>query len=1405
MKYKLIALPGLALLSAAAAMAADIYDLRINTLKNPQGVDSNQPAFSWKINSAERGVSQVSYEIKVTDDNGAEVWSSGSVLSGRSAGVLPEGLILEPSKRYFWSVSVTDNKGEVATSTEKAYFDTGLLDSWWSGARWISPTSLPYGSSTEQVKNYVVEFDFEVEHAAAGFCFGSTDTQNFYMWQFKAFDASNPVFRPHVWRNGAPALLDEIPLKDKIAIKTGTTYHTTIEVTNGGAHCRTLIDGVVIDERDGDFPYGAVGMRQDYTDIDMKPEIGLFDNIVITSADSGTKLYSEDFSGSNGFTAGEQLDGRLRVVGSTTGSVYAWQAPERNDPYTVEYDMTLVDGNAAIIFASTGTVNYYMWQLNTSDTDGVLLRRHVYNNSSNPWFDNVQVNAFSKADMKGKTHHWRHEIDGSKVTTFIDDVKIDEFNSQFGNVAFGKIGLRVDNTSTVNEEAYFDNILVTVRNAAGDKVVLSEDFETGSSQYFYSADVESIDNNYVCHMVASGAENRMLQITAEGEPLFFTYFNADKDVESAYLHTSALGVYDLFLNGERVGHRQLDGSMVYDELKPGWTDYRRRVFYTTHNVTDLCRKGENSLGAVVTSGWWTGAVNKGFYGSNKVAFMAKLVVRYTDGTEQVIVSDPTWACATSGPLMLGDIYDGEIYDGRRSMPWADNDPLSAHNAVAESNYSGSVDAYRGPNVRTLDGQRLKAVKVDVSEGVNHGSDFGTLNVVESKASIASLSLKKGQTAIVDFGQNFAGWPEFTVKGKPGVRLHLRFAEMLNDTGERSRANDGPGGSLYLENLRSAKAELFYTLGGNPAGETYHPSTTFYGYRYCEVTATDDVEIVDLAGVPISSSNEQFGSVVTDNEMVNRLFSNIVWGQRSNLISVPTDCPQRDERLGWTADTQVFSNTAMLNANVTEFYRKWLTDMRDSQREDGAYYDIAPVSWTEFGNGAWADAGVIVSWNVYTMTGDKSFIEESYASMEKFMDWLSRQQASGYKYPGGGTAHGDWLSFAATDSRLVSIAYYAYDALLMSRMSKILSESEGDAYALAAEKYENLYNAVKAEFQSKVINARKGTLRNPTQTLCVMMLYFDLCKDEAQRDMVIDKLNELIEANGNKLNTGFVGTAYLNTALSDNGLSDKAYNLLLQRDCPSWLYSIDQGATTMWERWNSYTKESGFGDKAMNSFNHYAYGAVGEWMYRNMTGIAPSEANPGFEEIIYAPCPDLRESVPAGQDKIKSAKGEVMTPYGLAKAAWTLSDGDFTYSITVPANAVATVKIPVKDENSVVNEGSESADKAEGVEFDKYENGRMVYKVKSGDYVFSTGSLSSVKPVVADRAALRVYPNPAQSTVNVASAEPLLSVKVLSMAGKLMLNETSPVGTIDVSHIAPGLYLLVAETPSGITTAKLIKE
>lgn len=738
-------------------------------------------------------------------------------------------------------------------------------------------------------------------------------------------------------------------------------------------------------------------------------------------------------------------------------------------------------------------------------------------------------------------------------------------------------------------------------------------------------------------------------------PAFRKVIHIRKPVSKAVLSSSALGVYQMWVDGNVIDDKQ---------LKPGWTDYRYEIPMQQMDVT--LKKGNVCLAATVSNGWWAGPISRNVYGKDVCkAFYCKLDVHYKDGTRETFVSDTTWRCSTeASPFLLGDIYNGETYDARKSMVWtlAKYDDSSWAQAVKNNDHHGTLIVEEGPAVRIRD---LRLWRTPISIIIYEGSTptsttFGTINTKYTTDGLHKpVTLSKGQTLLIDFGQNMVGWIDFTAKGKTGTTLTWRFGEMLNYNGDEARLDKGPGGSLWTYNLRTAKATLNYIMNGTKE-EEFHPSHTFMGFRYAELTATDDVEVIDVKGQVVGSDLTEWGEFKCSNLDVNQLYSNVWWGQRGNFLYIPTDCPQRDERLGWTGDTQIFSLTALYNSDAKDFYRKWMRDMRNSQREDGAFPETAPFCnmWA-YGNAGWGDAGIIVPWNVYMMTGDKDILTENYAAMCRWMDFCAKQTDGEWTHIGADIKTGDWLAYKKIDGRYVAYCYYAYVAQLMTKVARVLGKEDNAA------RYQELFEGIRTEYQRRYITDGEINTGKDTQTAFLMALHYNMLFD-SQKKRAREALRRNIETNGYKLSTGFLGTGILMPTLTENGMTDLAYRLLLQRDNPSWLYSIDQGATTVWERWDSYTKEGGFHKHHwnMNSFNHYAYGCVVEWFYSGILGIQPDESQPGFRHIILHP--------QFGGD-LDYAKGATMTPQGKVSVEWKKqSDGSYIYKVHIPEGSTATL-------------------------------------------------------------------------------------------------------------------------------------
>ena len=743
-----------------------------------------------------------------------------------------------------------------------------------------------------------------------------------------------------------------------------------------------------------------------------------------------------------------------------------------------------------------------------------------------------------------------------------------------------------------------------------------------------------------------------------GQVLFLKRFACAGRVRSLVVSATALGVFRLYLNGVRLGE---------DEMSPGWTDYGSRVFVFSYDGTDAVQK-ENCLVAEVSAGWWSGRISFGAYGFRPVSFCGEITVQYEDGTAETYPTGEDWQCAFGGRVRFADIWDGERQDARMPEPSLNPGAYSFTGAVAMPDPLPVPCAPVGPQVKVRQQlTRSPDHAVYYAGTEENGAPLGKIRISCERAGdgCEAGSLSPGTYLLLDFGQNMVGRPEITLRAPAGTTLEVRFAEMLNDTGDPSRGNDGPAGSPYLKNYRSAMALFTYTACGE-GQECAVPGHVFYGFRYIEIACDGPVEIVRVRGLVLGSDLTETGEIETDHPGVNQLISNIRWGMRGNYLSVPTDCPQRDERLGWTGDTQIFCGAASYLADVDGFLRKWLGDARDSQiGEEGAYCDVIPRVFRgkSNGNAAWAEAGLIVPHRLWLMYNDLDTLREHYDSMEAYMAYLTR-----FGLEGPNTAYGDWLNYDVTDKRYIAVCCYAYDAQLMALFARLLGKADRE------EHYGQLYRQIRDHFYSRYM--KEGRLLLTTQTSYLLALHYNLLLP-TDRAAAVESLAGKIRDNGYRLSTGFVGTGILNQTLSEVGLDNLAYALLTCREDPSWLYSVDQGATTVWERWNSYTAATGFGDVGMNSFNHYAYGAVAEWMFAYMAGIRPDPEHPGFDRFILNPRPDSRtaEQLTDGRQPIRRVSASYHSRRGVIRSAWERrDDGSLLFRFTVPSGTVATLTI-----------------------------------------------------------------------------------------------------------------------------------
>lgn len=1013
--------------------------------------------------------------------------------------------------------------------------------------------------------------------------------------------------------------------------------------------------------------------------------------------------------------------------------------------YTVTMDFEIERNNAGIIFAMMDNANYYLWQFNTYNGKSAF-RPHVKINGM--WTQSTDNNGRPIEDIdtsdkivitSGIEYTVKIEVIDKQVITYVkekgDDIfiLIDDFTFQ-ETIGFGYPGFRSDTEGGLSEKFYIDNIVVTNSDS---EIIIAEDF---NSDIPYSK-AEIVNGRL---FVDGGGSEKLISLqnnnNIDSPSMFRKTFSLDnKLIVNARLYSTALGVYDVYINGDRVGTKNKSGEMFYDELKPGFTDFNETLFYSTYDITDMLSDGNNVIGAEVASGWWNGEITqRTAYGNKPNAFKAMIVVIYEDGTESIIVTDTSWLSSKSGSVLFADIYDGEIYDARItpisqwSIPSYDD---SDWNATAISNdFTGTIKAYIGPKVHIVDAFTREAESITKYQGtIENGTHYGRINVVDTYQKTDTITLNAGETLLIDFGQNMVGWEKFTVLGERDTKITVEFAEMLNDSGGTDRGNDGPEGSIYNINFRHAQTLGIYYLSGDTDGETYSPRFTFYGFRYIEITTDKTVELSNIYGMVVTSIHNLDSTLETNNDSINKLFQNIQWGQIGNFLSIPTDCPQRDERLGWTGDILAFARAATYNSEVAAFLTKWMGDMRDSQFENGAFPNVAPSNnWiTADGQGAWAEAGIVIPWTVYLMYNDKRIIQENYAAMEKYMDYLLTQGDDYYEYNGAGTHYGDWLSYEGNHGetrRFISVAFYAYAASLMSKMSEVLAQSD-NSYAEKVTYYKQLFNNIKDEFNIRYVKS-DGTLRQTAQTDYLLALKLNLLPDEKSRQHAINTLVLKIKENDNRLSTGFVGTAIINQTLSELGYTDVAYDLLLQEENPSWLYSVNLGGTTVWERWNSYTIEGGFHrDVSMNSFNHYAYGAVGEWMFRYMVGIDADENNPGFQHFILRPKLDMREI--SIDNKITRVNGSYSSMQGDIISGWELfPDGTLNYHAVVPAGTTATLYLPITNDKFKVTESGVNAKNANGVTFIGTADGVNIYELASGEYNFSASKKSMLATYIA---------------------------------------------------------------------------
>lgn len=777
---------------------------------------------------------------------------------------------------------------------------------------------------------------------------------------------------------------------------------------------------------------------------------------------------------------------------------------------------------------------------------------------------------------------------------------------------------------------------------------------------------------------------------ADGANWFVSTLKNEQQVTKAVWMTTGLGVYEIYVNGENIGE---------EVLKPGFTHPMKTKRSFTYDITgkfNTAAGAENVLSAQVTPGWWADKIvtpggNDGMVGK-KCAFRGVLELTYVDGSKKRYGTDTQhWKAGIAGPVKHAAIFDGEEYDARERAVNAMSPELAT--PVVSDEFKGEILPTDGAEIYLRHDLALSPVRAYIWKDVE-GADstaYGKVVISREYTSGEPMIVHQGEHLVIDFGQNCSAVPAFVFNAKAGTRLTCITSELLNDgNGLKSRGMDGPEGSVHRQNLRipDTGMRIDYTFADSRVPAEWYPHFTFFGYRLISITVTDDVVINSVKSIPVTSiaQDMEIGKITTGNDLVNKLISNTLWGQRSNYLSVPTDCPQRNERLGWMADTQVFTETGTFFANTDSFFRKWLRDVRDTQSETGAYPGVAP--WAQYGAMSndmmrlgWADAGIIVPWTVWKQFGDNDIVNQHWASMEKFMDHVNQTK---YDHTALNTENGnyqwaDWLSYEPLESctgrafgkygvksatrvywSYLGASYWAIDAAMMRDMALATGRD--------ASKYESMVAEAKVYLLKRFFKENgdfKADILNTMQTPILFALKNELFTGQS-RDNLLKRLRENFESHGNCLQTGFLGTSILMSTLTENGMSDIAYELLFQRKNPSWLYSVDNGATTIWERWNSYMIEEGMGPQGMNSFNHYAYGVVCQWIWETVAGIAADTAQPGFRHIIMKPVPDKR---------LGHVDAEYNSAAGLIKSSWKYEGDKWIWKFSIPKGATASVTLP----------------------------------------------------------------------------------------------------------------------------------
>lgn len=949
---------------------------------------------------------------------------------------------------------------------------------------------------------------------------------------------------------------------------------------------------------------------------------------------------------------------------------------EANPYFTVETVVRAPEGDASIVWGYTTQdgsscnlkVNY--------DSDDVIDICWYQENRFGEQTESGggKTDKFSAIDLQSRAFKLSLKVAGEHLTVCIDDVEVvsGDFGCQRGTACgFGMNAGR-------NEKVVYYQWFKVTDDTTG-KVLYDEDFSNPYDTIFGEVFIDVTDDGWYRHNGAVIATPSAYQMENDPAPMMRKDFTAEKgDINSVRLYATAAGIYDCYINGEKI-------SDTY--FNPGAAAYSIRSTYQTFDVTDLVKNGGNAIGVYLGHGWYdknTSTNNTGIIWGDHLAFMGKLVITYDSGDQDVVVTDGTWKVYDDGPIRTNSFWQGEVYKADKEVEgWCEY-------GFADASWKNA--AIRCPADMYGNSHDFKLV-----------AQFDPpVCVVETLKPVSVTNPKEGYQ-VYDFGQELTGVVRVTVKGRAGDVITMRHGEWLNDE-HLLTADDSPG-TVYTRNLLGAQQTNQYFLKGAAEGETYSPVFTYQGFRYMEFVNLDDsVEIMKVEALVLASDTERTGYYETSNELINQIYSNSYWSQVGNFTSLPTDCPQRTERYGWSGDAQIFSRTASYNANVLNFYADYVQELVDTQRDDGAVADMAPrtLGYIEDngkggigGNNGWGDAIITIPWNLYQQYGTTKIIEDSYEGMCRWVEYLVCSSTDWVRPDSG---YGDHLALSNPACDCVNTAWAAHSCELLSRMAAVIGKSED------AVRFMEYHNNFKMTWIENFVQ-KDGTTTYDTQTTYVMGLAFDLFPEEL-RESAADRLSVIIEWNNNHLTTGFAGLSFLNPTLCDIGRDDLAYALLEQQEYPGWLYNVLRGATTSWEDWNAYSVQNEAGDYYIKgSLNHFAYGSVAEWMYRYSAGIERDEEQPGFKHFILQP---------SVGGSLAYVKGGYDSVYGTIMSAWTKTEDGLLYEATVPANTTATLYLP----DGYYMEGGMAAENADGVTYIGSEGGNVIFELQSGVYSFA---------------------------------------------------------------------------------------